>query len=58
MDQVIVKSIMAIAKHMQLEVLLEGIENEPQLNYLNKEYCQFSQGYYFSKPLPTELIEF
>ena len=49
---------MAIAKHMQLEVLLEGIENEPQLNYLNKEYCQFSQGYYFSKPLPTELIEF
>ncbi len=57
-DQVIVKSIMAIAKHMQLEVLLEGIENEPQLNYLKKEYCQFSQGYYFSKPLPAELIEF
>ena len=55
-DKMIVKSIIAIAKHMRLDIVAEGIENEAQKNYLIKQNCLFAQGYYFAKPLPAEEV--
>lgn len=49
-DQVIVNSIVAIAKHMKLEIITEGIEQEAQAAYLRSLGCHFGQGYFFAVP--------
>jgi len=46
-----VASILALSKHLGLEVVAEGVEDLYQF-YLLKQYgCRIYQGYYFSKPL-------
>jgi diguanylate cyclase (GGDEF)-like protein/PAS domain S-box-containing protein len=55
--QKLVKSIIAMAKGMDLTVVAEGIETKDQLLYLRKLGCQFGQGYLVSKPLSVEELE-
>lgn len=55
--QNLVKSIIAMAKGLNLTVVAEGIETKEQLDYLKAVGCQLGQGYFFSKPLPLEEIE-
>lgn len=52
-DEAIVVTIIAIAKNLGLTVIAEGVENEEQINFLNKQSCYEVQGYYFSKPIPS-----
>jgi EAL domain-containing protein (putative c-di-GMP-specific phosphodiesterase class I) len=54
--QNLVKTIIAIAKGLDLTVVAEGIETSEQLSYLKELGCQMGQGYLFSKPLPEEEI--
>ncbi len=53
-DQIIVETIIAMAQHMRLNVIAEGVETEDQLRFLSANGCQAYQGYYFSKPLSQE----
>lgn len=53
----IVDTIIAIADHLGLEVIAEGVETQGQLEFLQAKGCGQYQGYYFSKPLPVELFE-
>jgi diguanylate cyclase (GGDEF)-like protein/PAS domain S-box-containing protein len=55
--QSLVKSIIAMAKSLDLTVVAEGIETNEQLLYLQKLGCQLGQGYLFSRPLPAQEIE-
>lgn len=50
-DNVMVRSILYMAKHFDLNVVAEGVESEEQFNILQKNNCDIYQGYYFSKPL-------
>jgi diguanylate cyclase (GGDEF)-like protein len=47
----LVKSIIHIAKALNLSVIAEGVETEAQKEFLIKNGCNFIQGYYYSKPL-------
>lgn len=50
-DQAMVASILALSKHLGLDVVAEGVEDLDQF-YLLKQYgCRIYQGYYFSQPL-------
>lgn len=53
-DKAMVGSILALSKHLDLEVVAEGVENSEQFEMLKQYECQNFQGYYFSKPLSTE----
>ncbi|HWX04162.1 EAL domain-containing protein [Collimonas sp.] len=53
-DAAIVKSIIALAHSLRLEVVAEGVENEYQLNFLRNHSCDMMQGYYLGKPMPAE----
>jgi diguanylate cyclase (GGDEF)-like protein len=53
-DSAIVKSIIALAHSLRLEVVAEGVENESQLNFLKDISCDLMQGYYFGKPMPAK----
>lgn len=50
-DNVMVRSILYMAKHFDLIVVAEGVESEEQFNILQKNNCDIYQGYYFSRPL-------
>ncbi len=56
-DISIVKSIVTIANDFDLDLVVEGIENQNQLNLVKELGCQMIQGYFISKPLPAEIIE-
>jgi len=49
--EIIVDTIISMARHMDLGVVAEGVETGAQLRFLEERGCQVFQGYYFSKPL-------
>lgn len=58
-DISMVKTIMNIGFNLNLEVVIEGIEDEKQINTLLdiSDSRILGQGYYFSKPAPAEELE-
>ncbi|MCA1029756.1 EAL domain-containing protein [Bacillus timonensis] len=56
-NEAIVTTIIAMAKHLQLKVLAEGVETIEQLSILKRLGCTEIQGFYFSRPLPNEEFE-
>ena len=48
----IVQAILAVAKHLQLHVVAEGVETSEQLNFLADNNCECMQGYLFGQPTP------
>jgi EAL domain-containing protein (putative c-di-GMP-specific phosphodiesterase class I) len=50
-DAIIVRSIIAMTKEMELQILAEGIETEAQLQFLTETGCVLGQGYLYSKPI-------
>ena len=53
-DKIILESVIHMAKKLQMQVLVEGVEVEEQQQMLTKMGCDFAQGYYFSRPVPME----
>ncbi|MBF0266703.1 MAG: GGDEF domain-containing protein, partial [Gammaproteobacteria bacterium] len=47
----IISAIVSMAKEMDMEIVVEGVENEIQLNYVQNLGCPIVQGYYFAKPM-------
>ena len=49
-DQAIVKIIIALAREFLLSILAEGVETQPQADWLEKNGCHHAQGYLYGKP--------
>lgn len=49
----LVRTLMLLARDLELDVIAEGVETLDQLNRLNALGCRFVQGFYFCKPLPA-----
>lgn len=56
-DVSIVRTIVAMAKSLDLQVIAEGVETEQQHQQLLQLGCTHFQGYLFSKPLPIDAFE-
>ena len=56
-DRSIVRTIIAMAKSMDLKVIAEGVETEEQRFILLNNGCTHYQGYLFGKPIPIEAFE-
>jgi EAL domain-containing protein (putative c-di-GMP-specific phosphodiesterase class I) len=46
-----VKTIVALAHQMNMDVVAEGIEEEYHARYLTELGCEYGQGYLYAKPL-------
>ncbi len=56
-DRAIVRTIIAMAHSLNLNVIAEGVETEEQRQLLLNKGCIHYQGYLFSKPVPIEQFE-
>lgn len=52
----IIRTIIALAWNLGMDVVAEGIETKKQLFQLRSLKCEYGQGYLFSKPLNCEQI--
>ena len=55
-DLTIIDTIIAMAIHLGLDVIAEGVETESQLQALIGCGCHCFQGFYFCKPLPHDQL--
>ena len=55
-DVSIVRTIIALARNMGIDVLAEGVETEAQFNFLLDAGCSLVQGYLLSRPQPASLV--
>jgi diguanylate cyclase (GGDEF)-like protein len=56
-NEEIVKTIIAMARNMKLNVIAEGVETQQQLLFLKEHKCNEAQGYIFSKPLSVQQFD-
>lgn len=55
--KIIVESSVRMAKQLGLSVIAEGVETDDQLQFLENIDCDIVQGYYYSRPIPTDEFE-
>lgn len=56
-DEAIVRSIIVLAKAMNMTVIAEGVEIDSQQDFLHDEGCEIAQGYKYAKPMPVNLFD-
>jgi diguanylate cyclase (GGDEF)-like protein len=55
-DSAIVAAIVNMARALTLHVVAEGVETQQQLSILRDLGCDEHQGYFYSRPLPANLL--
>lgn len=57
-NESIIKTILTLAKNLEIYCVAEGVETREQIHFLTKQGCTNFQGYYFDKPMSYhDLIE-
>lgn len=56
-DRAIIHTIIAMAKHLHLAVIAEGVETTEQMQFLKEAGCEHYQGYLFGKPMTIDAFE-
>ncbi|MGN0153693.1 MAG: EAL domain-containing protein [Lachnospiraceae bacterium] len=52
--QIILQNTIKMIKAMDMQIVVEGIENEELVKQFSEWKCEYIQGYYYSKPIPRE----
>jgi diguanylate cyclase (GGDEF)-like protein/PAS domain S-box-containing protein len=56
-DNIIVGSVMQMAKGLKMRIIAEGVEEYGQYRFLKNRDCDIIQGYLFSRPVPVPQFE-
>lgn len=56
-DAVIVRTIIQMARNLNLKTVAEGVETERQAELLRLQHCDEAQGYHFARPMPADEFE-
>ena len=54
---VVLKDVINLGKHLDLQIIMEGVETKEQVRLLKTIGCDIAQGYYYSKPVSIEEFE-
>ncbi|MFT4115759.1 putative bifunctional diguanylate cyclase/phosphodiesterase [Bradyrhizobium sp.] len=52
----IVKSVISLARDLNIGVVAEGVETSDQLEYLRQTHCDEAQGYLISRPVSADAV--
>jgi diguanylate cyclase (GGDEF)-like protein len=53
----LIHTLVQLGKTLDIETLAEGIEDQAQLETLQREHCDHGQGFLFSRPLAVDAVE-
>ena len=53
-DEAIIKAIIDLARNLDIDVLAEGVETLPQMEFLKKANCHVIQGFYLYRPMEAK----
>lgn len=56
-DNIIVGSVMEMARGLKMRIIAEGVEEYGQYRFLKNRHCDLIQGYLFSRPVPVADFE-
>ena len=56
-DMAITKTIINLAKSLNLRIIAEGVETEEQKEFVFSNGCDYIQGYYYSPPIDADEFE-
>lgn len=56
-ENLIVRSIITMAKELDIKVVAEGIEKQEQVEFLKGTGCDLIQGFVYFKPMPIKEFE-
>ncbi len=55
--KIIVANSIKMSKELGMRTIAEGVETKEQADFLRDAGCDIAQGYYYSKPIPTDEFE-
>ena len=55
--KIIVSNSIKMSKELGMRTIAEGVETKEQAEFLRDAGCDIAQGYYYSKPVPTDEFE-
>lgn len=53
----LIPHIVSIARTINADIIVEGVENQLQLDYMKDIGISYVQGYFFSRPIPIDEFE-
>ena len=56
-DEILIRDVVDLGKHMHMQIITEGVETLEQSNFLENIGCDIAQGYYYGRPMPVEKFE-
>ena len=56
-DRIVLSNIIRMASELHMCVVVEGVENWQQVDYLKQMNCTVVQGFLFDEPLPKDVFE-
>ncbi len=52
-ERIVIESVIDMAKKLGIHTVAEGVETQEHIDFLRQLGCEIVQGYYFSKPMPS-----
>lgn len=56
-DEIVMRDVVDMGKHLNLQIIVEGVETIEQSDFLEAIGCDIAQGYFYGKPMPVEEFE-
>ena len=56
-DAAIARTILSLARSLELSAVAEGVETAGQRDFLLQSGCRAFQGYFFGRPVPVEDLQ-
>lgn len=56
-DEILIRDVVELGKHLQMKIVMEGVETREQSDFLEGIGCDIIQGYYYGAPMPVEKFE-
>ncbi len=55
--ELVIDGVVRLAKSLNMDIIAEGVEEKPQIDFLKSVGCTIVQGYYYAKPMPATEFE-